>query len=163
LRPADDVRSEEVLAGGEDVEVGETAELEGVMLSVSAMTVDDSDSLGPMVRVDVRSENPTSEELANPTLAIYCTGDPEGGGWQADSTWRFRGPLPAGTFDEGFANLLLPGDSRTGNPVPVCQTPAYLHGWIFQAVTFDADPAPFAQWRVPDELIDNMNAAALEG
>ena len=124
LRPAEDARAEEALAG-EQVAMGDTADVNGLAITVSNPVVG-GDELGPWLTVNVRVENGTDAASSVPYLEIHCSGNDEGGGWQADSTLELGAGLPAGTFDEGTVNLLVPGDGRFGEQRPPCVMPAAI-------------------------------------
>jgi hypothetical protein len=71
------------------------------------------------------------------------------------STLSDSEPLPARSYKEGTLNLLLPGDSRTGTPVPKCATPATLRA---QATNYAGGTAPSVKIPVPDAVIAQLNA-----
>ncbi len=70
-------------------------------------------------------------------------------------------PVTSGSANEGTINLLLPGDKRVSSPRPSCAAPATV---VASLLTFDntGAGAPVQKrisWQVPDELVDQLNAA----
>lgn len=124
LRPAEEARAEAAVAGPE-VAIGDRIDVLGVGLIINSITAGGDDG-GGWVAVDARAENPGTTDSTVPWMEVRCSGNDEAGGWQADSSLYMGDALPAGSFDEGVVNLNLPGDSRTGDPVPTCDTPAYI-------------------------------------
>jgi hypothetical protein len=116
LRPADEVIDGTI---GEETDLGA-----GLAVTVSEMRPGGDDG-GPWLEVDLRVEN-RGEDTSNPLVAIACSDSSEEGGWQVDSAYNLFDELPASTFNEGTINLLLPGDGRSGEPVPTCSAPAVV-------------------------------------
>lgn len=150
LQPADSIRAAEA-ASGSIGELGAPAKLENVSVTVTNPTVGGDES-GPWLTITVHLENTTEEDQGLMSFAIYCSGNPESGGWQVGSTLEPTAGLPARSFDDGTLNLLLPGDSRTGKPRPTCATPAHL---VAEGLSGDA-----IVWELADALIGAMNAEA---
>lgn len=160
LRPADEVRAEG--AAGEAASIGETVSLGGVDVTITTVEADydevrDGQNIG-LVKVSVRSENRTEKELWNPEITIFCANNPEGGGWQADSTWPMYDALPAGTFDEGLLYLVLPGDRRINfvegtESVSRCETPAVIRVSELGLVSFDNEEPQSFDYPIPESVV----------
>jgi hypothetical protein len=155
LRDAEDARSEELVEGTTGA-FGEVIELDGTTVLVSGAVVSGDDG-GPWLAAEVRIENPSETNIQFVDVGIVCAGNDETGGWQAGSTLDLNAGIPAGTFDEGTVNLLLPGDGRFGEPIPDCATPAALR------ITPVPDPMTGTEVpavvQLPDELVARLNAA----
>lgn len=139
---------------GETLEIGEFAEGEFIgRIQISSLEVG-GDDLGPWLEATIRMENSDDEPLSPAQLDLVCTGDDETVGYQADSEFDFNEQIPAESFREGVANLLIAGDPRTGEPTTECVTPAYIQ--ITPVVSIGDDPQP--RFAVPDDLIAELNA-----
>jgi hypothetical protein len=157
LRPAGEVSAEEEATEAKDVAVGETVTLDkGVTVKVTNMSVG-GDDLGPWLTVGVHAENKSGESTTNPEVAIHCKGEPEAGGWQADSTYSLGDELPAGSFAEGSINLLLPEDSRTGEPTPACDEPATVRVTELGVTVGNERPKSF-DYPIESALVEQLNA-----
>jgi hypothetical protein len=124
-----------------------------VRLTAKAMKVGGDDG-GRWLVVALRLENSGDEALGGPNIAIVCTDGAEEGGWQADSTLDMGAEIPAGSFSEGTLNLLLPGDSRTGEAVPECLAPAYVQA---TPTVYMGDVPPSIQYQIPAEVLTELN------
>jgi hypothetical protein len=136
---------------------GQPVEFLGLKVMLSTIT-QGGDNSGPWLTVHVRVENTGSQGRANPNIGIVCAGSEQTGGWQAASTFNVGQSLPAGSFDEGDVNLLLPGDSRSGQAVPSCKTPAVVRVSTTGVVTGRGGPAG-GYWSIADDLVGGLNAA----
>ena len=126
LRDADDVEEGQAAEVADEVEVGEFGDLTAdTRVSVTAMQVG-GDDLGPWLEVSVRFENASDDVAYIPDAGIVCAGSVEQGGYQAGSTVSLGEEVPRGSFKEGVLNLMVPGDSRTGEVVPPCAGPAFV-------------------------------------
>jgi hypothetical protein len=157
LRNADDVKASETAAATTTVEIGEFAPLsdgaeEVGRVSVTKLKVG-GDDLGPWLEASVRFENTTDEEGNLAEVGIWCKGATESGGWQADSTLDLNATIPAKSYKEGVVNLPLSDDPRTGEPVPECETPAFIQ---FTPLVTVGDVEP-VQVRIPNDLIAKLN------
>lgn len=148
LRNAGDVREEERAESAIDAEIGEQFEFEGMDVEIIAVAPGGDDS-GAWLEVEVRVENSTDDELAIPEFDLKCAGDPEGGGWQADSTFPMYEPLPAKSYEEGVLNLIVPGQPRTGEPNTPCATPAFIE---VAPLSYVGEPT-IARVAIPDDVI----------
>lgn len=153
LVPAEEIRAAEAVAGVE-ASVGDTVDLDGVVVEVSSVRLS-GDDLGPWLETAVRIENRTSNDVDYVNIELYCAGNDEGGGWQADSTFDLLAGVPAGSFDEGTVNLLVPGDGRYGETRERCVPPANIVVGPFIAGAVTANRAVF---ELPTAVIDAINA-----
>lgn len=141
-------------SSGETLEIGQFAEGEFIgRIQISSIEVG-GDDLGPWLEATIRMENSDDEPLSPAQLDLVCTGDEEAVGYQADSTFDFNEQIPAESFREGVANLLIAGDPRTGEPTTECVTPAFIQ--ITPVVSIGDDPQP--KFAVPDDVIAQINA-----
>lgn len=148
LRPADEVVAERAVEASLPGAIGEPIQLTtGLTVTVQSLAVGGDDG-GPWIAADIRTEN-TAEETTNPNVEIFCAGSSENGSWQADSTFNLFDSLPTGTFNEGTIHLLLPGDGRFGEEIPVCNTPAIVRVSDFSSGTS-------ADFPIPDALINEL-------
>ena len=157
LQPASEARSAARDAKFANAALGESAEFFGIKVTVSTMAVG-GDKAGPWLTIGVRAENAGATVSSNPQFAIVCAGTDKEGGWQADSTFRFGNALPAGSFDEGTVNLLLPEDGRYGKAVPECVTPAVVRGSA-TGVRAQLGGPEGADWPISDDLVALLNTA----
>ena len=155
LRPADEVKAEQILANAQTADLGETFELApGLTVVVQDMSVG-GDSGGPWVAVSARIENRTTDELSVPAMAITCNGSPDEGGWEADSTLPLYDTLPSGSFAEGTAHLLLPNDGRYGEPRIECAGPAVVKISTWTMAAGDRD----AVVEIPADVLAELNTS----
>lgn len=131
-------------AVGEEIDAGS-----GQFLVVSAIRVGGDEE--PWIEVDARAENRGSETVTIPDFAVVCGGASEGEGWQADSTFPMYEEVRPGSFAEGTLNLLPTGNSRTGEAIPACDSPAVLR------ITLDGSTVDLA---IPDDVLAAYNSAA---
>ena len=159
LRSAGEVLAERAAAAAKDVTLGQTVSLAPkVTVVVTRMTLG-GDDLGPWLSVSVRAENRSGDSVTNPVLAIYCKGESEGGGWQADSTYSLGDELPSGSFAQGDVNLLLPKDGRTGEAVPACVLPATVRVTDGSTVTIEGNQtSPSYDYPIARSLVTELNA-----
>jgi hypothetical protein len=158
LRPSGEVNAGNAAAAAKKATLGETVTLDtGLTMKVTHMRIG-GDNLGPWLTVAVRAENRSGQSTTNPQVAIYCKGEPEGGGYQADSTYSLSAELPTGSFAEGNVNLLLPKDSRTGVATPLCAEPATVRVNEFQSVTVGNEQPKSFDYAIPPALVAQMNA-----
>ena len=142
-----------VPSSGETLKLGQFAEGEYIgRIQVSEVKVG-GDDLGPWLEANVRMENSGNVALSPAQLDVVCKGDKEPGGYQIDSTFDFGQEIPAGSFREGVANLLLAGAPRTGDPATECATPAFIE--ITPAVSIGDDPQP--KFAIPEDVIAEIN------
>jgi hypothetical protein len=163
LRNADEVRADEQSAAAAKATVGTPVTVEDLTgesksdVTVSALKIGGDDA-GPWLEITVVVANPSDKVSTIPRLGIVCTGSPEVGGNQAGGTLHNEGTeIPAKSKDEGKLRLLLPGDSRTGEVVPECPTPAVIriyYGLISQGTKFGKT----AELTIPDAMITKLNA-----
>jgi hypothetical protein len=121
----------------------------------------ESDESGPWLTLTVRAENRTQLDVQSPLFELRCSGSSAGGAWLTTSSFEQQVPVPAGSFNEGTVSLLLPGDERLGEPRPSCTTPATVVASLLSFGT-EGSGQPVqvrVAWAVPDELIDELNAA----
>ena len=154
--PASDLQSGSNAATFVNGSPGVPVEFLGLKVTVSMMTQGGDDS-GPWLTVHVRAENAGGQPGANPNIGIVCADNEQTGGWQAASTFTVGQGLPAGSFDEGDVNLLLPGDSRTGQMVPECKTPAVVRASTTGVVPRSGGPAG-GFWSIADDIVARLNA-----
>jgi hypothetical protein len=156
LKNADDVEASQEAAAAQEVDLGKFGDLsDDTRVSVTAMKVG-GDDLGPWLEVSIRFENAAKVDAAVPVTGIVCKGSAEPGENQAGSTLDSGDPVPAGSFKEGVLNLLVPGEGRTGEPVPVCDGPAFV-----QVTGEDPETSADKVVRVPvaDEVLAQLQAA----
>jgi hypothetical protein len=155
LRDAEDVRSEE-LAEGASGSIGDVIDIDGVAVLVAGVVVSGDDD-GPWLSADLRIENSSDSDIQFVNVGIVCAGNDETGGWQAGSTLDLNAGIPAGTFDEGTVNLLLPEDGRFGEEVPECAIPAVIR--------ISPVPDPMTGFEkaavvpLPDDVIAELNGS----
>jgi hypothetical protein len=155
LKNGDKVEESEAAAAAKVVQVGDFGDLPGDgRVSVTAMKVG-GDDLGPWLEVSMRVENASNETAGVPDTGIVCTGSSDQGGYQADSTLLLSDEIPAGSFKEGILNLMVPGDSRTGEPAMPCTAPAFVQITGEDSQTFETTAV-----RVPiaEDVIAELNA-----
>jgi hypothetical protein len=132
--------------------LGEAIDLGGgVRLTASNATIGGDDG-GPWIDLAVTVENGGTADSSVPVLTIICTDDLETGGWHDSSTLQLNDPLPAGSSAEGHLRLTVPGDDRTFEPVPDCQTPAVVR----------VDGSPPAEIALPESLVEQINAKLIK-
>ncbi|MDF1705331.1 MAG: hypothetical protein P1U38_11200 [Aeromicrobium sp.] len=148
LRDADDVRSEELAEAASEAAVGEQFELDGLDMEIVSLSPGGDES-GAWLEAEIRAENSTDDDLSLPNVDLFCDGDLEGGGWQADSTFDMYADLPPKTFEEGVLNLVIPGQPRTGEPETECATPAYIE----VSPTVSVGQPTVVRIPVPDDVI----------
>jgi hypothetical protein len=148
LLPASEVEVSRLVDAA--VPVGSTLTIAGVQVTVVSVEAG-NDGESDYVVASVRAENRSSDELTVPQLSIRCSNSTEEGGSLVGSTFDAggAGALPAGSFSEGELLMLLPGDSRLGEPVPPCELPAVIQAT--ELVTFP--DAPTYSWELPANVI----------
>jgi hypothetical protein len=155
LKNADRVQQSQAAAAANIVQIGEFGDLPGNgRVEVTAMKVG-GDDLGPWLEATMRVENASKETASVPDTGIVCTGSTQQGGYQVDSTMRLSDEIPAGSYKEGVLNLIVPGDSRTGQPATPCAAPAFV-----QITGLDNQSLKTGTVRVPiaGELLAQLNA-----
>lgn len=153
LAPADEATDG---SGADEVELRDFADLgTGMRVRVDSPTVGGDDG-GPWLTVSVRVENSDDEAAAVPDVALRCGDAEEGGGYQADSTLSLGEEIPAGSFMEGTLNLLLPGDSRTGKPVPACEDELFILADYVGLVTDETTPG---RWTLDEDVAEELDSA----
>jgi hypothetical protein len=147
LRDASEVRAEEAVDGA-TYRLGEVATIDGISIRIDTLEVGGDDA-GPWIVAVTTVENRSGVDANVPYLEIHCSGQEEGGGWQADSTLTLGAALPSQTVDTGVVHLLVPGDGRFGEPRPVCAPPA-----VVRVVDLSVNFA------IPDSMVTEVNAAS---
>lgn len=148
LRPAGEVLAEQAM--DDAVDVGASATVDPLNVTITDMTAAADDG-GFRLAVTMRVENRSDEAQSAPEMGIVCTGNPDEGGYQADSTMIAGEELPPGTFIDATQYLLLPGDSRIeGEDVPVCVEPAVV---VVEGVGMFIGEQPSASWRIPPGVL----------
>ena len=157
-QPVDTVRTN--AANGTPATFGVPAAIGDLEITASdpAIGIDGS---GPWLTLNVRAENRSQGDVRTPQFELRCSGSSSGGSWLETSTFKQGEPVPAGSFNEGTISLLMPGDERLGAARESCATPATV---VATLLTFDNTGAgpPIQKrvgWAVPDELVDQLNAA----
>jgi hypothetical protein len=156
--PVDSVRPNS--ANGTPVTFGDSAALGDLRVTASNPVIG-SDQDGPWLTVTVRAENQTQIDVQSPQFELRCSGSAAGGSWMATSTLAPGEPVPPLSFNEGTLDLLVPGDERGGQPRPSCATPATVVATLLVYDNAGASPPTQKRlgWPVPDDLIDQLNAA----
>jgi hypothetical protein len=157
-QPVDSVRSNP--ANGAAVTFGEPADVGDMKVTASDPVVE-TDESGPWLTVTIRAENRSAGDVQTPQFELRCSGSSAGGSWLGISTFIQGAPVPSGSFSEGTISLVVPGDERLGEPRPSCAAPATV---VASLLTFDntGAGAPVQKrvgWTVPEELVDELNAA----
>jgi hypothetical protein len=156
--PADTVRS--TALGGTPATFGVPAAVGALKVTSSDPTIG-SDADGPWLTVTVHADNSSPGVVQAPQFELRCSGSSAGGTWLQASTFKPGDPMPARSIKDGTINLVIPGDDRLGQPRPSCATPATVVASLL--VFDDTGASPPAQkrlaWAVPDELVDQLNAA----
>ena len=148
LRSADEVLAEQAASQSIQGTVGEPLQLrEGLVVIVSSIAPVRDGGGTPVVQTQLRIEN-TGADTTTPRFSVVCAGSDETGG-ELLGDYNSFDALPSGTFEEGQADLLLPGDDVTGEPVPACNTPAVIR-------VFDNESAATADFPIPDEVIQEL-------
>jgi len=143
LQNADDLP----IQNASEIAVGSRADLgSGVAITVQSMKVKDS-----VLQANVRLENAADTDQSGPDLGIACTGQPyDADQYQADSTLTLPQEIPASAYKDGMYALLIPGDHRTGEPIPACTSPAYV-------LVGDEDE-PKYRYPIPSDLVTQLNS-----
>jgi hypothetical protein len=158
VRSGSDVQSGSNAATFVTASLGEPISFLGLKVTLSTMT-QGGDPSGPWLTVHVRAENGSGQPRANPNFGITCASSEQTGSWQdASTTFKAGHGLPAGSFDEGDVNLLLPGDSRTGHAVPACSAPAVVRASPIGVIP-NTDGPEGGSWSIADDLVAGLNAA----
>ena len=157
-QPVETVRTN--AANGTPATLGVPAAIGSLKITASNPVIG-TDGSGPWLTLTVRAENRSQGDARTPQFELRCSGSSSGGSWLETSTFKQGEPVAAGSFNEGTISLLMPGDERLGAPRQSCATPATV---VATLLTFDNTGAgPPVQkrvgWAVPDELVDQMNAA----
>ena len=158
LRPADEARADNAFDRMVFHELGEEVEVGDVTVTITGFAVEPDDQSG-LLAVTARVANSSEGESSVPELAVMCTGNPEEGGWMADSTLSLYDTLPAKSFDEGTVILNVPGDGRYGERVPECVGPAVIVAKPMMTLT----KSDVAAWTIPDDIRVALNDAAAAG
>ena len=156
--PAGTVRP--IVAGGTPATFGVAAAVGGLQLTASDPVIG-SDGDGPWLTVTVHADNRSRGDVRTPQFELRCSGSSAGGSWLEASTFKPGDPVPAGSLLDGSVSLVMPGDDRLGQPRPSCAAPAVV---VASLLVFDdtGAGAPVQKrlvWSVPDELVDQLNAA----
>lgn len=137
------------------VEVGEPAPLVERSQVIGTLTVEEmsvgADARGPWLSAVVRIENDSAREALYRSLALKCTGSSELG----NPLTGDQGVVRPRSDRTGTQRLALPGDMRTGDPVPECKTPAFA---VFGAIGESEDRDPESRIRIPEQLVAELNA-----
>jgi hypothetical protein len=152
LRSSDAVLADEAVQGVSG-QFGSPVALEGVGVTVSSPAVG-TDDVGPWLEVDVRVENRRTESLSLVAVELFCAGNPEGGGWQYESTFDPMETVPSGSYSEGTMRLLLPGDDQMRGTRPTCEKPARI---VVSPWPSSWDDLGSAVFEVDPSLIDELN------
>ncbi len=157
-QPVDTVRTN--AANGAPATFGVPAAVGDLKITVSDPVIE-TDESGPWLTLTVRAENRSQGGERTPQFELRCSGSASGGSWLETSTFKQGEPVPPGSFNAGTISLLMPGDERLGAPRQSCASPATV---VATLLTFDNTGAgPPVQkrvgWAVPDELVDQLNAA----
>jgi hypothetical protein len=131
LRSAPDVEASRAATAARDVQFGQLGTLPGGTTVTVAGPVVGHDEEGAWLTVQVRVENRSSRDGTMPIIGIRCAGQARRGTPLIDipttaSSLDTFAALPAGSYRAGQLKLLLPGDSRTQEPVPTCTGPAFV-------------------------------------
>jgi hypothetical protein len=156
--PTDTVRPN--IAGGTPAEFGVPAAVGELKVTASVPAIG-SDADGPWLTLTMHVDNSSPGVVQAPQFELRCSGSSAGGTWLEASTLKPGDPLPARSVMDGTVSLVTPGDDRLGQPRPSCAAPATV---VASLLVFDNTGAgPPAQkrlaWAVPDELVDQLNAA----
>lgn len=157
LRNGNSVEASTESGDATDLALGEFAELGDHLRVRVGDTKVGGDDGGPWLEIAVRAENDGSEDQMLPEIGIVCSGNAEQGSYQADSTLLLTDTVPAGSFKEGTLNLLLPGDSRTGEKIAPCETPVFIRA---TPGIYVGDEPPSFRWELPETTVTELNAAA---
>ena len=139
---------------------GQAEPIGDLQVTTSDPTIGTDDG-GPWLSVTVRAENHSAGDVQTPQFELRCAGSNAGGSWRETSTFLPGSPVTSGSFAQGSVDLLLPGDDRNAQPRAACKIPATV---VATLLVFDdaGAGAPVQKrlgWTVPDELIDQLNAA----
>lgn len=138
------------------VEIGEPAPLVERGQVIGTLTVQEirvgADARGPWLNAVVRVENDSAREALFRTLDIRCTGSPD---LLGSSLTGDQGMVRPRSHRTDTQRLALPGDMRTGDPVPECKTPAFA---TFAAIGESEERAPESRIRIPEQLVAELNA-----
>lgn len=118
-----------------------TSSTPSVTVAVSSQAVG-GDDLGAWLTATVAVTAGDVDGKVPTVIGIRCSGGDTIGEYQAQSTLELAAPVPAGTTVTGDLNLLVPGDTRTGAPVPTCTAPAVI---VAGEQTFPIDDQVLAQ------------------
>jgi hypothetical protein len=110
LRPADEIKEEELRSNATMATIGEAASFDDLDVLISAISYfDDVDDNGTdddyRISLELRVENRTSETRSTPSFNVACMPAGQTSSWYVDSTYDMYGDLPTGSFLEG--NLIL--------------------------------------------------------
>lgn len=142
LRPADEIKEEELRSNATMATIGEPVSSDDLDVLISAISYfDDVDDNGTdddyRISLELRVENRTSETRTAPSFNVACMPAGQTSSWYVDSTYDMYGDLPTGSFLEG--NLIL------GVPV----------GCIDPVVRIENYDAPSIDWVVPVKAQSN--------
>ena len=149
LRPADEVEEEQSRETALDGELGVRIEMDdGLVVLVNSIELDPDyipgEAWQPTHIVDLRVENPTSEELSTPDISIWCAGSNERGSWYVGSTYEARS-LPPGTFEEGLLRVSVPDED--GVVTQECDAPVVRFKQT--GIWFSDDPPRHVDYPAP--------------
>lgn len=110
LRPADEIKEEELRSNATMATIGEAIASDDLDILISAISYyDDVDDNGTdddyRISLELRVENRTSETKTAPSFNVSCMPDGQTSSWYVDSTYDMYEELPTGSFLEG--NLIL--------------------------------------------------------
>jgi hypothetical protein len=156
--PVDSVRPN--AANGTPATFGDPASLGDLKVTASDPVFGTDDS-GPWLTVTLRAENRTNIDVSSPQFELRCSGSTRGGSWIPPATFTPGEKVPPLSFNEGTLSLTLPGDDREGAPRPECATPATVVATllVYDNAGASAPVQKRIAWPVPDELVNQLNAA----
>ena len=142
LRPADEIKEEELRSNATMATIGEAIAFDDLDVMISAISYfDDVDDNGTdddyRISLELRVENRSSETKSAPSFNVACMPTGQTSSWYVDSTYDMYGDLPTGSFLEG--NLIL------GVPV----------GCIDPVVRIENYDASSIDWVVPTNAQSN--------
>lgn len=157
LRPADRVEASRTATSAVVVALGQPGKLDnGIVVTISGPAQFAGDANGRWLAVRGRVENHGTQDAQPPNIGIRCNGGVGKQGYpQAGSTLDLAKPLPSGTFRQGSLLLLLPGDTRAGEPVPVCKPPAFIEATPL--ITMNDGSTPTVRVPLADALVAKLN------
>ena len=132
LRPAGEVVEEQ--KRGDILEPGEIGKIDDIEITADKFVFDDDGTDDEkIIRVFIRAENRSNDELMVPLALIYCA-DGREGSWYVSSTLDVYDVFPPDTFAEGELVLSVPAN---------CEEPVLR--------VEDNEDSP--NWRVPESAL----------